>query len=290
MRFNITIFLFISSVFAQPVFEQIEIKSITRLNIPYAGKITLSSTINAADGLYREEVQSEYDRFYVRMMAGGNKTAGKLIDQSKELLIMYDMSDKEFASEEFEVIRNNSGKPTLKDVTNMSPGGGGNRNQNNSNEDRDDDNDSNEEESSSDEKPTIERTVSSAYEMVNGFKCKKITTRISRDGGYMQMQEWITPDTSFFIFVNNIEKNVVESYDGSYSKTPSSNDWVSRIDPDRNFEIISGEVVKNTMEMLDEEGETSFSMDMEILSVKRVPYDSLKFTLPEEFKLVDQLD
>ena len=141
MRFNITIFLFISSVFAQPVFEQIEIKSITRLNIPYAGKITLNSTINAADGLYREEVQSEYDRFYVRMMAGGNKTAGKLINQSKELLIMYDMSDKEFASEEFEDIRNNSGKPTLKDVTNMSPGGGGNRNQNNSNEDRNDNND-----------------------------------------------------------------------------------------------------------------------------------------------------
>ena len=114
MRFNITIFLFISSVFAQPVFEQIEIKSITKLNIPYAGKITLNSTINAADGLYREEVQSEYDRFYVRMMAGGNKTAGKLINQSKELLIMYDMSDKEFASEEFQDIRNNSGKPTLK--------------------------------------------------------------------------------------------------------------------------------------------------------------------------------
>ena len=44
------------------------------------------------------------------------------------------------------------------------------------------------------------------------------------------------------------------------------------------------------MEMLDEEGETSFSMDMEILSVKSVPYDSLKFALPEEFKLVDQLD
>ena len=44
------------------------------------------------------------------------------------------------------------------------------------------------------------------------------------------------------------------------------------------------------MEMLDEEGETSFSMDMEILSVKSVSYDSLKFTLPEEFKLVDQLD
>ena len=93
MRFNITTILFISSVFAQPVFEQIEIKSITKLNIPYAGKITLNSTINAADGLYREEVQSEYDRFYVRMMAGGNKTAGKLIDQSKELLIIFKSSN-----------------------------------------------------------------------------------------------------------------------------------------------------------------------------------------------------
>ena len=58
----------------------------------------------------------------------------------------------------------------------------------------------------------------------------------------------------------------------------------------KELENISGEVVKSTMEFLDDEGKSSFSMDMEILSAKRVPYDSSIFILPNTYKLVDELD
>lgn len=283
MRYNIIFLLFSSTIIAQSNPEQIEIKTITKLDIPYAGKITLSSNIHATNGLYREEVESKYDRFYVRMMAGGNRKAGKLINQLGEVLIMYDIADKEYASEMFEEIRNNSGKPTLKDVTSMTPGGG---NRDNDSESSDNPDDEPEEQI----KPTVNRFVSNEFEEINGFKCRKITTRISRDDGFMQMNEWVTTDTAIFIFVNNVEKNLIESYNGTYNKTPSSNDWITQIDPDQNFENISGEVVKSKMEFLDDEGKSSFSMDMEILTAKRVPYDTSKFNLPKTYKLVDELD
>jgi len=284
MRYNTLFLLFTSIIVAQSDSQQIEIKTITKLNIPYAGKITLSGNINATNGLYREEIESEYDRFYVRMMAGGNRKAGKIIKQFGEVLIMYDIENKEYASEMFEEIRNNSGKPTLKDVTSMTPGGGGNRSNDSES------NDSTDDEPEEQARPTVDRFISNDFEEINGFKCRKITTRISRDDGIMQMNEWVTADTAIFIFVNNVEKNLIESYNGTYNKTPSSNDWISQIDPDQSFENISGEVVKSTMEFLDDEGKSSFSMDMEILSAKRVPYDSSIFILPNTYKLVDELD
>ena len=61
-------------------------------------------------------------------------------------------SNKEFASEKFEEIRNNSGKPTLKDVTNMTPGGGGNRNS--------ESNDRSDDEPEEQIKPTVDRKIS----------------------------------------------------------------------------------------------------------------------------------
>ena len=90
------IFLFFSNafLFAQNNFEQVEIKVLTTMDIAYAGKIFLNSTQHVSDGVYLEEVVSKYEKFYVRMFAGGNRTVGKILNRKNQTLTMYDRSKK----------------------------------------------------------------------------------------------------------------------------------------------------------------------------------------------------
>ena len=70
-------------LFAQIGFGQAEIKILTTMDIAYAGKIFLNTTQRVSDGIYLEEVVSEYEKFYVRVFAGGNRTVGKILDRKK---------------------------------------------------------------------------------------------------------------------------------------------------------------------------------------------------------------
>ena len=266
---------------AQSDFGQAEIKTLTTMDIAYAGKIFLNSTLRVSDGIYLEEVVSEYEKFYVRMFAGGNRTVGKILDRKNETLTMYDKSKKKYSKEIFEEIRNNKGIPLLKDITKFEPGG---------NNDRSDSTTSGASNQTVETQREIEQTVSKDYERINNFDCKKIVTVISDVNGSVRIEEWVTTDTAIFSYVENELRISVSSYNGEYKKPRGSSDWIKSIDPKKSTESISGEVIKSIVSWKNDKGDTSFSMMREVLSAKIVENDPTSFVLPDKFKKVANLD
>ena len=221
------------------------------------------------------------------MAMGGNRTAGKIINYDDQSLIMYSESKKQFATEDFQTIKNNDGTPSLKDVTKMNPGGNNDRDRENdkSNSENNADQNSNEE-----PKPTVERIISKDLEQVNQFTCKKVVTKISSSSGVFTIVEWITEDTLIVNYADSVQRDLVESYGGTLSPQPSSSSWVSRIEPKKKHEVVNGKIIKSSMTSFNEKGKPSFSMQMEISSAKEVDFNPLMFTVPKNYRKVDELE
>ena len=281
IKYRFYLLLFTSIVFAQPNFKQVEINISTTMDIAYAGKIFLKTTQLVSDGLYKEEVQSEYEKFYVRIFAGGNKTVGKVINNSKQALIMYDKTKKKYTEELFKDIRENNGIPLLKDVTKMEPGGNNNRSNSSDSSRSEDRNNINRE---------IARSISNDFININGFNCQKITTNISDTNGTVQIEEWVTSDTSLFVFVENKLISLINSYGGVYSKPRDSSNWIKAIDSNKKIDTIAGEIIKSSIVWKNNEGENSFSMSREVLSAAEVNYNFKEFEISKKFKKVPELD
>ena len=281
IKYRFYLLLFTSIVFAQPNFKQVEINISTTMDIAYAGKIFLKTTQLVSDGLYKEEVQSEYEKFYVRIFAGGNKTVGKVINNSKQALIMYDKTKKKYTEELFKDIRENNGIPLLKDVTKMEPGGNNNRSNSSDSSRSEDRNNINRE---------IARSISNDFININGFDCQKITTNISDTNGTVQIEEWVTSDTSLFVFVENKLISLINSYGGIYSKPRDSSNWIKAIDSNKKIDTIAGEIIKSSIVWKNNEGENSFSMSREVLSAAEVNYNFKEFEISKKFKKVPELD
>ena len=281
IKYRFYLLLFANIVFAQPNFKQVEINISTTMDIAYAGKIFLKTTQLVSDGLYKEEVQSEYEKFYVRIFAGGNKTVGKVINNSKQALIMYDKTKKKYTEELFKDIRENNGIPLLKDVTKMEPGGNNNRSNSSDSSRYEDRNNINRE---------IARSISNDFININGFDCQKITTNISDTNGTVQIEEWVTSDTSLFMFVESELISLINSYGGTYSKPRDSSNWIKAIDSNKKIDTIAGEIIKSSIVWKNNEGENSFSMSREVLSAAEVNYNFKEFEISKKFKKVPELD
>ena len=249
--------LLFSFLFAQSNTHQVKINISTTMDIAYAGKIFLKTTQYASKGLYREEVESKYEKFYVRMFAGGNKIVGKILSQENQSLLMYSKSEKKYSEEMFQDIRKNNGIPTLKDVTKMNPGGG-----------RGNDKSSDSTSTTSPVEPDreIARSISNNSYDINGFNCQKITTKISDANGSVLIEEWISNDTSLFIFVENELSYLTSSYGGTHNKSGDSSSWIKAIDPNKKITTIPGEIIKSRIVWKNDEGKNTFSMTKEVLS------------------------
>ena len=251
------------------------------MDIAYAGKIFLKTTQRASKGLYKEEVESKYEKFYVRMFAGGNKTVGKILSQEDQSLLMYNKTEKKYSEEMFQEIRKNSGIPTLKDITKMNPGGGrGNASSS----------DSTSSTSSSETERQISRSISNNFYDINGFKCRKISTKISDANGSVEIEEWVSSDTSFFVFVENQLSALISSYGGTHTKSGDSSNWIKAIDPNRKITTIPGEIIKSSIVWENDEGKNTFSMKREVLSAVYSEFNSNEFEISKKFKKVLELD
>tara|TARA_B100001113_G_scaffold67476_1_gene52025 strand:- start:194 stop:1012 length:819 start_codon:yes stop_codon:yes gene_type:complete len=268
-------------LFAQSGFRQAEIKILTTMDIAYAGKIFLNTTQRVSDGIYLEEVVSEYEKFYVRVFAGGNKTVGKILDRKNETLTMYDKSKKKYSEEIFEQIRNNKGIPLLKDITKLDLGNNSGRSGSTT---------SSTSNQTAEPQREIEQTISKDHERINNFDCKKIVTVISSVNGSVRIEEWVTTDTAIFSYVENELRLSVTSFNGEYKKSRGSSDWIKAIDPEKSTESISGEVIKSIVSWKNDKGDTSFSMMREVLSAKIIENDPTSYMLPDKFKKVANLD
>ena len=273
--------LLFSFLFAQSNTHQVKINISTTMDIAYAGKIFLKTTQYASKGLYREEVESKYEKFYVRMFAGGNKIVGKILSQEDQSLLMYNKSEKKYSKEMFQDIRKNNGIPMLKDVTKMNPSGG--RGNDNSS-------DSTSTTSPVESEREIARSISNNSYDINGFNCQKITTKISDANGSVLIEEWISNDTSLFIFVENELSYLTSSYGGTHNKSGDSSSWIKAIDPNKKITTIPGEIIKSRIVWKNDEGKKTFSMTKEVLSAFFSDFNSSEFEISKKFKKVSELD
>ena len=278
MRIYLLLFSFL---FAQENTQQVEINISTTVDIAFAGKIFINTTQYASKGLYKEEVESKYEKFYVRMFAGGNKIVGKILSQEDQSLLMYSKSEKKYSEEMFQDIRNNDGIPTLKDVRKMNPGRGG---------DNDNSSDTNSTTSQVEPDREIARSISNNSYDINGFNCEKITTKISDANGSVLIEEWISNDTSLFIFVENELSALTSSYGGTHTKSGDSSSWIKAIDPNKKITTIPGEIIKSSIVWKNDEGKNTFSMTREVLSAVFSDFNSSEFEITKKFKKVSELD
>ena len=257
---------------------QVVVQDVMFMDAPYVGEVTTTTTKYAADGLFRQEVSIEVDRFLIRLAMGGNKSLGSIMNGKTEFRIVYNAKDEEYAHETFDTIRANDGKPTLKSTIgrmNMGGGSGGGRGNDNSDEEE--------------EESEYDRTISESMERVVGFDARKVTTKIKSNDGLVLIEEWFTTDTTLFHFVAEVEADLVASYGGQKRNNPRSFSERMLKQAEQEFESVPGQMVKYTMEMKDEDDD-GFKMVWELKSITEVPYKASDFEIYNSFKKVDELD
>lgn len=281
MKFLFSIFiLFTANIFAQ---TQVVIEETMFMYAPYIGEVITKTTKYAADGLFREESIIDVDRFLIRMAMGGNKTVGYILDGQNEARTVYNVKDEEYAQETFGIIRENEGKPTLKGMSAGSNIDGRSKKEDDNSIDAESEKDNN-----NDKEDKIERTISDKMETINGFKVRKVTTKIHGDKGMVFIEEWLTTDTMVFRYAMDVESALVESYGGKKLNVPQSFSESMLPESDHEYESVPGRMVKYTMEMKDDN--KGFKMVWELKSAKNVPFNRADFEIPTDYDKVNKLD
>ena len=277
MKFrSIITMLFTTGLFSQ---TQVVMEDVMFIDAPYVGEVTTTTTKYATDGIFRQEVSIDVDRFLIRMAMGGNKKLGSLLNRNTKSRIVYNVKDEEYAMETFDAILGNDGKPMLKSMNSSMNFSNGSKKEVDD-EDLKLDDDSNEE--------AYSRMISESLESISGFDARKVTTEIKSEDGLIQIEEWFTIDTTLFHFVAKVEADLVASYGGQKRNNPRS--FSERIlkEAEHKFESVTGRMVRYTMEMKDEGNE--FKMVWNLKSIREVPFNITDFKILSEYKKVDELN
>ena len=285
--------LLFNGLIAQSGSNQIVVEETMFMDAPYVGEITTTNIKYAADGLYREETQMEVGSFFIRMAMGGNQKYGSILDGKKELRTIYNLKEEEYAQENFEGIRNNDGTPTLKGMENSFGRGGGNSNQNSNDSEEDESNDNGGEDESNEnneDNAGFERTISDNFEKIAGFKAKKVTTKMMGNQGPVLIEEWFTIDTTLFQYVSDMKTELVVSYGGKNQQSPRSFSEMMLKNQGHEFESVDGRMIKYKMERKDDDDDDGFTMQWQIKSAKKMPFNRSDFEIPKDHKKVDKLD
>ena len=276
--------LLFNGLIAQSGSNQIVVEETMFMDAPYVGEITTTNIKYAADGLYREETQMKVGSFFIRMAMGGNQIYGSILDGNKELRTVYNLKEEEYAQENFEGIRNNDGTPILKGMENSFGRGGGNSNQNSNDSEEDESNDNNGDNSG------FERTISDNFEEIGGFKATKVTTKMMGNQGPVLIEEWFTTDTTLFQYVSDMKTELVVSYGGKNQQSPRSFSEMMLKNQGHEFESVDGRMIKYKMERKDDDDDDGFTMQWQIKSAKKMPFNRSDFEIPKDHKKVDKLD
>ncbi len=263
---------------------QVVMEEVMNMKAPYVGEFTTTTTKYAAKDFFREESSIEIDRFLIRVAMGGNKVVGTILNGKTETRVVYNSDDEEFASESFDTIRSNEGRPKLNAMNRMMNMGGGSRSRE---DDEEDEGASNTDSQRSNNE--YSRTISESLENISGFNARKVSTRFKRgDEGMMVIEEWFTEDTTLFQYFTDVESSLVDSYGGVRRNNPRSFSESMLSQSEQEFESVPGRMVKYTMEMKDEDN--GFSMAWELKSIKEMSFDQSNFEVFKKYKKVDELD
>ena len=279
--------------FSQGPSEQVVLETSTVMNIPMMGSITTKAISYASKKHFKKENQIEIDKFYTRMMFGGNKENGIILNGEKKVRVVFDLDEGEYVNEDFESIIKNNGVPKTKDITNPFQRG-------EESDGSEEESDGSEEESDGSEEENnfkiVERIITPTMESINGFNARKVLTTFARQSGSkMTISEWISTDTLLISFVLEKEKELIESYNGKLSANGSmanmsSDRMIKSIDPSYEFDIVPGKVIKTQMENLNDEGKPSFGIAWEVVSARKLQFNGKDFKVSNKLKKVDQFD
>ena len=89
----IFILFFYQSVFSQNEKDQIEMETTTLMNVPMMGTITTSVKSYASDKSFKKDNNIEIDKFYTRMMMGGNKRNGIILNGETKMRTVFDLEE-----------------------------------------------------------------------------------------------------------------------------------------------------------------------------------------------------
>ena len=273
------IFLSLTVLIAQDV--QISLSVIMKMYAPVVGPINVKIDQTIAPGFYKYEENAEIKRFIFRWMNEGAE--GEIMISGTNKIINYNKDDEVYWLENPEDF---FFKPQ-KDSTD-------NNNSSISFSIKNDENGVS---------PKVNRMTGQNIEIINGYRTKKWVTSIFYTSKKLIIEEWIVEKLPLLDLQDSLRINVyrdftdeieLDSSNHSYNLSNFglnmgvfSNGIISKIDTINNLDPILGKSVKTKVLFFEGKEKPKFEMSMEILELYAESVDTALFTIPENYKRIN---
>ena len=273
------IFLSLSVLIAEDV--QISLSVIMKMYAPVVGPINVKIDQTIAPGFYKYEENAEIKRFIFRWMNEGAE--GEIMISGTNKIINYNKDDEVYWLENPEDF---FFKPQ-KDSTD-------NNNSSISFSIKNDENGVS---------PKVNRMTGQNIEIINGYRTKKWVTSIFYTSKKLIIEEWIVEKLPLLDLQDSLRTNVyrdftdeieLDSSNHSYNLSNFglnvgvfSNGIISKIDTVNNLDAILGKSVKTKVLFFEGKEKPKFEMSMEILELYAESVDTALFTIPEDYKRIN---
>ena len=273
------IFLSLTVLIAQDV--QISLSVIMKMYAPVVGPINVKIDQTIAPGFYKYEENAEIKRFIFRWMNEGAE--GEIMISGTNKIINYNKDDEVYWLENPEDF---FFKPQ-KDSTD-------NNNSSISFSIKNDENGVS---------PKVNRMTGQNIEIINGYRTKKWVTSIFYTSKKLIIEEWIVEKLPLLDLQDSLRVNVyrdftdeieLDSSNHSYNLSNFglnmgvfSNGIISKIDTINNLDPILGKSVKTKVLFFEGKEKPKFEMSMEILELYAESVDTALFTIPENYKRIN---
>ena len=138
-------------------------------------------------------------------------------------------------------------------------------------------------------KPQIKRIEGDALETVNGYRARKWTTTISGSKLELVIEEWIADEIPLLDIFDSLRIDISGALNPYKDKKDfikfkfSSDTIIEKADSNSTIEPLNGRIIKAK---LDKIGPYINSMNFEIRELYAVPFDSLSFSIPEDYEQI----
>ena len=273
------IFFSFSLLIAQDL--QVSLSVIMKMSAPVVGPINVKIDQTIAPGFYKYEENAEIKRFIFRWMNEGAE--GEIMISGTNKIINYNKDDEVYWLENPEDF---FFKPQ-KDSTD-------NNNSSISFSIKNDDNGVS---------PKVKRMTGQNIEIINGYRTKKWVTSIFYTSKKLIIEEWIIDKLPLLDLHDSLRINVYRDFtdemeldsnsfsynlfDFGLNMRTFSNGIISKIDTINNLDPIIGKSVKTKILFFEGKEKPKFEMSMEILELYAESVDTALFTIPENYKRIN---
>ena len=137
--------------------------------------------------------------------------------------------------------------------------------------------------------PQIKRIEGDALETVNGYRARKWTTTISGEKLELVIEEWIADEIPLLDIFDSLRIDISGALNPYKDKKDfikfnfSSDFIINELDTNSTIIPLNGRIIKAK---LDKIGPYIKSMNFEIRELYAVPFDSLSFSIPEDYEQI----